>query len=832
MISMNGSDQLLFRDWTSVGNNRAEFVVAAANTNTQVWDITDPLNPLRMQGNLSNNEFRFVNDCNRLHEYAAFNNNNFLLPQANGIVVDQDLHNTTATDLLIVTHTDLLSEANRLASFHRQKNNYRVTVVTTQQIFNEFASGSNDPAAIRDLTKMYWDKYGSGTDKPKWLLLFGDGSFDHKDRIKNNTNLVPAYQNNFSLDPLATYTSDDFFGYLDNNEDINSLIVSNLLDVGIGRVPAKNSSEAKSFVDKVIAYYASESFGPWRNDLSFIADDEDNDLHFQDAELISTNAMSVAPVFNEHKIYLDAYRQESGAGGSQYPQANQASNNQVMNGTLIWNYNGHGGALRLAEEVILDQSMVNSWNNANRLPLFITATCDFAPYDNPLINSLGENILLRPASGAIGLMTTTRPVFAFSNRIMNNNYLQYALQLLPNGTYRSLGDAVKDAKNFTYQTLNDIPNNRKFTLLGDPALTLAFPLLKVQPLTINNIPVAQADTLSAAEKVIITGKVTDQQNNLLNNFNGNAYATVFDKPQTVHTLANDATSQVASFQVQNNILFKGKVSVSNGLFSFSFKVPKDINYQYGNGKLSLYAENGQADGNGYFTNFIVGGTAAGTDPDHEGPTIKAWLNDELFVNGGITNQQPVLILKLTDSSGINTTGTGIGHDIVATLDGDNRKYFILNDFYQSDLNSYQSGSVRFQLPQLEPGSHTMKIKAWDVLNNSNEIEIGFIVESDQYLSLAHVLNYPNPFSQHTSFWFEHNKPGIPIQVRIEIFSLTGKLVKTIKKTIVTDGNRSDEIEWDGRDEHGDKLGRGVYIYRLRVNAGFGVKEKTEKLVIL
>lgn len=832
-LSMNGVDQLLFRDWPSVGNSNAEFVISNAGTSTQVWEITDLQNPVQMQGILINAEFHFVNDCSRLREYVAFNSTDFLIPVVVGKIPNQDLHNTSAEDFLIVTHSSLLVQAQRLAQLHQQQNGLRTLVVTTDQIYNEFGSGSPDPAAIRDFVKMYYDKYGaSATDKPRYLLLFGDASFDYKDRLNNNTNLVPAYENNFSFDPLSTYVSDDFYGFLDDNEDINSGTITNYLDIGIGRVPAKNTDEAKNFIDKEEAYLNPNSFGSWRNNLTFVADDEDDNLHLQDAEIVAATVNSTAPVFNQQKIYLDAFQQESGPGGSNYPQANQAVNNQIYNGTLIWNYSGHGGPSRLAEETILDQQMVNSWNNSNRLPLFITASCDFAPYDNPTLNSIGENILLRPKTGAIALMTTTRVVFAFSNRIINNNYLQLAFQPDVNGKYKTLGDAVKEAKNYTYQTSSDVTNNRKFTLLGDPALTLAFPSLKVRATKINGIPIAQTDTLSATETIVIEGEVTDVQGNPLNNFNGNVYPTVFDKPQTVSTLANDPTSQVTSFSTQTNSLFKGKASVANGKFSFTFKVPKDINYQYGNGKLSLYAEDGTKDANGFFTGFIVGGAGNNIGGDNEGPEIKPYLNDEKFVNGGITNQTPVLIVKLTDSSGINTVGNSIGHDIVATLDNDNRNFFILNDFYQSNLNSYQEGVVHFQLPELDPGPHSIKIKAWDVLNNSNEVILEFTVAKNEELEISHVLNYPNPFTTSTHFWFEHNKPGQNLQVKLQIFTLTGRIIKSIKQTINTTGNRSNELEWNGKDEYGDRVGRGVYLYRLSVTDSENKKkEQVGKLVI-
>jgi hypothetical protein len=832
-LSMSSSDQVLFRDWNSIGNNNGEFIISNSNAGTQVWDVTDPLNPVKMPANLQGTDLKFVNSCARLREYVSFNTNNFLLPTAIGKINNQDLHGSTAVDYIIITSPSLESQAQRLGQFHQVKNNLRYTVVTTDQAYNEFSSGSPDPTAIRDLAKMFYDRSaGNPANQPKYLLLFGDASFDYKNRINNNTNLVPAYENTNSLDPLITYTSDDYFGFLDDPEDINSTAIINQLDVGIGRIPANDIVSAKNFVDKVVAYYSPAGLGPWRNNQMFIADDEDFNLHLQDAEVLTSTSATTAPVFDIAKVYLDAFRQESGAGGSRYPQANQVINNQVYNGTLIWNFSGHGGASRLAEEVVIDQDIVNNWNNPNKLPLFITATCDFAPYDNPSVQSLGENILLREKTGGIALLTTTRVVFAFSNRIINNNYLQLALQPDANGLYKSLGESIRAAKNYTYQTSGDINNNRKFTLLGDPALTLAFPSLRLRATAVNGIAVTQADTLHSTDKVTIDGEVTDVFGNALPGFNGTVYPTVFDKPQTVNTLANDPQSLVVSFQTQDNILYKGKASVSGGKFSFSFKVPRDINYQFGNGKLSLYAEDGNKDGNGYFTNFIIGGTGNNISGDHDGPEIKAWLNDERFVNGGVTNENPILIVKLSDSSGINTAGTGIGHDIVATLDNDNRQFYVLNDFYETDLNSFQTGVIHFQLPPLTPGIHSLKIKAWDVLNNSNEYILEFNVAKDEELVLNHVLNYPNPFTTNTQFWFEHNRPGEDLQVSVQVFTVSGKLIKTIKKTINTTGNRSTEVQWDGRDDYGDKVGRGVYLYRLSVvTADKKKKELIEKLVV-
>ncbi|THU41320.1 type IX secretion system sortase PorU [Niastella caeni] len=833
-LSMTGNNQLQFHDWNSVGaGNVGSYTIKNAPAGMQVWDITNALEPVRMQGALAGSDWRFVNECSRLREYIAFSTTGFLTPVKVGAVPNQNLHGSGMPQYIIITHPDLLGQAQRLAQYHQQRDNLAGLVVTVNQVYNEFSSGSPDPAALRDFVKMFYDRAGGDSSKaPKYLLLFGDASFDYRTRISNNTNLVPCWESPVSLDPLATYTSDDFFGLLGDNDDINGT-GTYLLDVGIGRIPARNVREAKAIVDKILAYNDVKSLGPWRNEVTFVADDEDNNLHLQDAEIMTQVVQTAAPQENIDKIYLDAFRQESSSAGSRYPAVNQAINNKIYSGTLMWNYAGHGGYRRLGEEVVLDQDIINTFNNPGKLPLFITATCDVAPYDNPLVSSIGENLLLRERTGAIALMTTTRLVFAFSNRIMNENYLKTAFQKKSDSSYRSLGEAVRMAKNVTYNFLGDVVNNRKFTLLGDPALTLAFPVYQVKTTAINGQAVTSTpDTLKALSEYTISGTVQDNAGNTLNDFNGTIYPTIFDKVQTINTLGNDAGSQAVPIQVQKNILFKGKATVNNGRFSFSFIVPKDISYQYGNGKISYYTDNGNKDGNGVLNNIIIGGSGNGVN-DPLGPTIKAYLNDEKFVNGSITNDRPILLVKLADSSGINILGTGIGHDLVATLDNDQKNEFVLNSFYESDVNNYRQGTVRFQLPVLAAGAHTLTIKAWDAANNSGEATIDFRVVAQQNFTLSHVLNYPNPFTTHTTFWFEHNRPGEELLIRIQVYTITGKLVKNINKTIFSPGNRSSDVEWNGRDEYGDKIGRGVYLYRLRVQTADGkAAEKLEKLFIL
>jgi hypothetical protein len=833
-LNFSGHSQLRFRDWASVGAGiTAGFKIENAPAALQVWEVTDPYNARRQTGAFSGGTFQFNRDAGRLREYIAFDGSNWLSPVFKEVVPNQNLHQSSPADFIIITSAALKEQASRLAAYHTSRDGMRVLVATTAQVYNEFASGSPDPAALRDFVKMYYDKYNNNPgNQLQYLLLLGDASFDYRNRITPNTNEVPGWESTNSFDPLQSYVSDDFYGLLDDNEDVNAA-TPGLLDVGIGRIPARNAAEAKDYVDKVLAYHQPQSFGPWRNQLTLVADDEDGNLHLNDAEVLSNTLNSSAPIFTKEKIYLDAYRQESGSGGSRYPQVNDAINNKIFNGTLIWNYSGHGGYRRLADEAILDGDMVNNWKNETRLPLFITATCDFAPYDHPLQFSIGENILLRPKSGAIALMTTTRVVFAFANRIMNNNYLQFAFQRGANGKYNALGRATQLAKNYTYTTSADIINNRKFTLLGDPALTLAYPFYKIRTTHINSRPFSTtADTIKATSLCTLQGEVLDENNNPLPGFNGTVYPVVFDRNQLVTTLANDPGSVTTNFETPGNILFRGKASVVNGKFSFSFIAPKDMQYATGNGKLVYYGDNSSTDGNG--ADFVVtGGNGNNSYNDTRGPDIEAWLNDKKFISGGLTNTSPVLIVSLYDTSGINTSGAGVGHEITAVIDNNNRNTLVLNGFYEADLNSYRRGTLRFQLPPLAPGPHQLRIKAWDVLNNPAETVLDFMVGNDEKLQVAHVLNYPNPFTTQTVFWFEHNRPGENLLITVSVLTVTGKRVTTVKRTINTPGNRSCEMEWDGRDEFGSRLARGVYIYTLTVQTADGQKVlKTEKLLIL
>ncbi|MCX6206997.1 MAG: type IX secretion system sortase PorU [Bacteroidetes bacterium] len=846
-LQMDGTKPLFFRNWTNKPTlplpGGDAYIINNATVNTVIWDITNPMVPAMMggavfaggtgggsgggtggggtgggTGGTGGGTLTFQNKADQLKEYVAFDRSNLSAPIVIGKIANQDLHQVgSGADFLIISHPSLISEANRLAAFHLQQDGYQTVIAPTNQIYQEFASGNPDPTAIRDFVKMYFDQANkTGSKKPRFLLLMGNGTYDYKNRVAGNTNLVPVYETVNSLDPLLSHVTDDYFALLDDGDDINFVSPAGLLDLGVGRIPAHNATEAKTMVDKIIHYADTASLGAWRTQTVFVADDKDNNLHLNDAESLVQTAASVNPALQSDKIYLDAYPLVSSSGGARYPAVNDAIVNEVFNGNLIVNYTGHGSYQRLAEESVLTETEIARFNNPNKLPLFITASCDFAPYDDPSKSSLGNSLLFNNQNGAIALMTTTRVVYAYSNRIMNDNYLRIALQPNAQGNWLTLGEATQQAKNASYQGFGDVFNNRKFCLLGDPAMRLAIPTYHLKLMQINGKPITGNDSLQALGNYQLSGIVTDGLGNPINNFNGIVYPTVYDKAQQQKTLGNDPASIVTSFAVQNSVLYKGRATVKNGAFQFSFIMPKDINYQPGKSKISLYATNGLKDAAGADTSFYISGLATALK-DTSGPQIKAYLNDENFKDGGLTSENPILLLHLYDVSGISTSGAAIGHDMTAVIDGNERNVLVLNNFYTALLDSYQEGTVNFPLPTMAAGMHEIKIKVWDVANNSSEMILHFWVAKQENLQVTKVMNYPNPFTETTHFSFEHNQPNTNLGVEIAIFTERGQLVKRINQTVNTGGTRNIQIPWDGRDENHRKLEKGLYIYRIKVS---------------
>ena len=834
-LDVQGLTQLAFRDLKSVSSFGTAGFSVRNGTGFAVWDVSNPLLPGKLKTSVSGTDLRFANETSRLREYIAFNPAQLEAPVLVGAVANQNLHGLGQPNMVIVADKTMAAEAKRLVDFHLQKDGLTAVLVEPEQIYNEFSSGAQDPTAIRNFLKMFYDRAGNNTvAKPKYLLLFGGASYVFKEKMSDRKNLVPSYQSESSLDPLTSYVTDDYFGYLDDNEDINQNLPAPLLDLGIGRIPARTVLQARQAVDKIIQYHGKASLGSWRNDITLVADDEDFNIHLNDAEFHASLIATASPVWNLKKIYLDAFKQESGTGGSRYPEVNAAISRKMNDGTLIWNYSGHGSNTRLAQEAILDKEMVSSWENASRLPLIITATCDFAPFDDPTQLSIGEDLFVGRSNGAIGLMTTTRLVFASSNRIINNHFFKYLLKRDNTNKYPRLGSSLMDSKNFTVVTSGDYINARKFTMLGDPAMKLAMPEYSVSSTTINGKPIAKgSDTLRSLNRYTIEGEVRTAAGLLASDFNGDVYPEIFDKPTLLKTLGNDAQSIVVNFNSLQNILYKGKVSATNGKFSFSFIVPKDINFQFGQARVSYYADNGTYDAQGIDENLVVGGLGNQVSNDNAGPSIKGYLNNLQFVNGGIVNETPLLLVHLADPSGINLSGNGIGHEITAVIDGNYRETIVLNDYFKASSTPSLSGTIQFRLPQLSEGNHKILLKAWDVFNNSSEYTLLCKVVKQDTIKVTRLFNYPNPVYNSTIFSFSLEGPSAGARADLMILTLEGQALRSFTKAINEAGLRSIEIEWNGRDEKGNRLGRGAYIYQLTIMSKTGkITRKVQKLIIL
>ena len=834
-LNVSGLQQLLFRDWRSVAaGNVANFQVQGAGSSTQVWDITNPLSPVRINGSLSGGVYSFSRDASMLREYAVINGTNLPMPSFVEKTANQNLHGSDQVDYIIVANANFINEANELAEFHRQTTGLRVIVATPQQVYNEFSSGSQDISAIRDFARMFYLRAGNDTAQmPRYLLLFGDASYDYKNRVAGNTNFVPTFESAEFSATINSYCNDDFFSFLDDNENIESFSVYNTMDLGVGRFPVTNVSDAKALVRKIKNYKSPNSLGPWKLSVTMVADDADQaGDHTDDAEEMAATILAQNNIFNVTKVYLDAIQRISTPGGMRAPDANKAINDQIFKGTFLLNYSGHGNTQVLAGERIIIQDDYSKWKNFNKLPIIITATCDYGQFDHPEYVSSGEALMLKNDGGAIATLTTTQLVYAAPNRTINKQFLAAQFDF-HNGKNYALGDAFRIAKNITYQSSSnpgELINFRKFALLGDPALIPAFPEhnIKIESLQ-DGVTGLTVDTIKALGSYVLKGKVVDDNDALLGAFNGRVYVTIYDKPRTVRAL----TDVNKTYRVQNNIIYKGRVTVENGLFTMAFISPKDINYDMGVCKISIYAEDGQTDGAGADTSFVVGGFSDNPVIEDNAPLVMPYIEDSLFKDGGITGSNTMLYVVLEDETGINVSGNTVGHDLTAVLDGDLQNPYILNDYYETAPNTYRRGYVYFPVTGLSNGKHSLRIKAWDVNNNSGEGVVNFEVVDGAIVKVNNLSNYPNPFSDNTHFVFEHNHPDEALDVSINIYSTSGSLVRKIRQSFTPSGSRSTEITWDGTDDNGAKIPSGLYVYRLDLATSSGIHESAyQKLVII
>ncbi len=857
-LKMDGS-QFSFRDIKTAARGKiTNFEIENEGKNLTVWDITNSELPFQLKLNQQNSitSFKSVTDTiseDTIREFVVFDGSGYFTPIIKGDdlgqINNQNLHGLKPADMIIITHPDFKVQADELAEFHRTLDHLSVIVTEPQYIYNEFSSGTPDITAIRNFVRMFYDRATSENEIPKYLLLFGDGSYDNWTTGPENSNFIPTYESVSSVSETDSYVSDDYYGLLDDGEgEINLGFESRiygLLDIGIGRFPVRDTVEAQLMINKIKHYYSKESFGDWKTKICFIGDDGDNKdgtLHMGQADNIAENIVRKNHnEYNINKIYLDAYKQISTPSGQRVPDVTKDINEKVDQGSLIIDYVGHGNPRILTHEEVLGIPDVRSWTNWDKLSLFITASCEVGRYDDYSRYSLGEWFILTPNGGGIAAITTTRVVTSGGNNALNESIFNNAFN-----RNLSLGDIIKIAKN--NRPPSEI-NHRNFSLLGDPAVKLSIPENKIVigNLNRNFLPTGTqkiastenesqtvltyepGDTINALSKALVEGFIESPDSVIIEK-DGILYITVYDKIDSLYTFGQDNAPM--EFNVQNKVLYKGKASIKKGFFSFEFIMPKDINYKFGRGKISMYAVLDSMEAIGYSENIIIGGNSKSADNDISGPEINLYMNDTLFVNGGLTNENPVLLAYLTDNTGINTTGIGFGHNITAILDGNQDNIYMLNNFYQGNIDEYNSGIVTYPFTNLTPGYHSIEFKTWDIYNNNNTATIEFYVQSSNNPVIQNMYNYPNPFYDETEFRFDHNQASTVFDITIRIYDLMGNKVRDIYSSNINNGYTIAPISWDGTNNVGAKLPRGMYIYRAEISTADGRKTtKSSKLMI-
>ncbi|MCX6248390.1 MAG: type IX secretion system sortase PorU [Bacteroidetes bacterium] len=819
--------QMLFRDPNTVNIPITEFRMTKTNPDVVIWDVTQKGTPAQIIPVSTDSTLRFRVATDSLKEFIAFDGSSFLPVNISGPVANQDLHGLSPTNLVIVTPSLLREQADSLADFHRTQNGLTVAVVDIDQIFTEFGSGQRDITAIRDFMKMIYDK-GYPDNSPRYLLLFGDGTYDPKNRIAANNNMIPPYESNEYLFTTASYVSDDYYGIMGDTEGNN---MNGSIEIGIGRMPISTMVQARDVVNKIKRYSSlnDSTMSDWRNTISFVADDPNTNLHLQQAERLADTVKNKYPVFNVKKIYNDAYRFSPSPSGLRSPDCEKAINQTIQDGTIVFSYTGHGGEDGWSATKILTVTDINSWTNNYRLPVFLTATCEFSRFDNPNRPTGGELVITKPNGGGIAIFTTTRKAFASTNIELAASFFSH-LKSVTGDANQKMGDLMRIVKN---ENGNNV-NIRNFVLLGDPAQDIAFPLQQAVTTSINNHPSGpQPDTLFGMSKVTVRGEIRDGSGNKMGNYSGILFPKVFDKPVTYTTIGNTSDSYPQNFKVQDKLLFAGRTTVTNGDFEFTFVVPKGIGLSYGNGKISYYSRNHQTDAGGFDPGIIIGGENTAGDTVTTGPRISLYMDNTSFVSGGKTGRNPSLLAYLNDPCGINNMNLGIGHDIIGVLDNDDSHAIGLNDYYVPDTNSYSSGSVLYPFTDLATGFHSLLLKAWNVHDISSEKEIFFWVSDPQVPSVQQVKNFPNPVREGTTFVFSSMNISGDVNVQILIYTYTGQLIKTIQKKISETTAGVQLISWDANGENGQPLGSGIYPYRVILKGSDGsFAQASQKLVIV
>ncbi|MCQ2960122.1 MAG: type IX secretion system sortase PorU [Bacteroidales bacterium] len=826
-LAINNNEQLIFRDAKSIGSESVRYEISTKKENS-VWNITDPENPIEIATTYSNNKTSFVHTGKtNLQEFISFSDN-YKNVTAEGFVDNQDILSSYNVDMIIISNDIFKSYAEQMAELHQKNDKFSTIIVSQEEICNEFSAGRKDVTSIRNYLRYVYLK---SNKKLKYVLLFGDGTFKNETIELNGPHLF-TFQTFESLNEDNSLCSDDFFALLDNGEGVkdNDIFVGEM-DIAIGRFPVSTKTEAENITYKNIQYATNPLYrGDWQNYLCFLADDanENQTIHMSDADQLCKSISQNYPQFNFDKIYADAYQQIISSAGERYPDVVEAINNRIQKGCLIFNYSGHGNETRMMAEYAVEASSIESWKNTTKLPFFIGAACNIAHFDYDG-QSIGEKILVQKDGGGIGMISATRYSYASANYTLCNNIYKTIFSLDSLQQIRTIGESFILAK---ASTSNDYYQNKRiYTLLGDPALRLAIPLYSVVVDSINSINVsAFNDTIKALSTLTIAGHI-EKNANLDKTYDGTLYIKLFDKSQSITTLGNDG-NDVFTFDSYSNILFQGLADVKDGHFSFSAKIPQDILYYTGKGKLSLYAINDDAQAAGAYLDLIINGSTDSNDDDFIGPEVSIYFNDTTFVNGSTTNQNPTILIFVKDSSGINISDASIGHNIVLTIDDDISNQIILNDFYYSDLNTFISGSIKYTLHNLEEGEHTISLTIYDSYNNVSETEISFTVCNSKNIKLTKLYNYPNPMKDISYFHFEHNQAGNEMKVTIRISDIAGNIVRVLSYSGTPNGFLENSLYWDGKNSHGVRMSQGVYPYTIEIQTNSGEKIYGEQKILL
>jgi len=819
--------QTIFRSARSLSASAATYHIGKAGNSPAVWDVTDYSNPRSQVTSVSGEVITFSADASLLREFVVFGND-VPAPDMIGEVTNQNLHSLPPADIILVTHPTFITEAQRLASHRTTHNGAVVHVVTPDQIYNEFSSGRQDVSAIRDFVRHIYQKDPA---KLQALILFGRGSYDYKDRMPNNTNFVPTYESRNSLSPLETYSSDDFFAFMEPMEGNwgESPVQHHTLDIGVGRLPVKTEAEARQMVDKLIAYDAqAKSYGYWRKKIVFVADDGSNadgytSSHQSQANTMAENIESVYPDFDSRKVFLGTYAKTVTPNSEVIPEVNEEIRNHFKDGTLIVNYTGHGSEMLLADERVFTETDIGMLNN-KWYPFMVTATCEFGRQDDPTLISSAERVVLRSNGGAIGILTSARPVNSPTNFLLNQQFYT-SLFTRVNGAYRSIGQVFRETKNNSVSGVA----NRNFSLIGDPSSTLALPGERIELTSVKTV--SGVDTLRALSTVTISGEVRNDANALLSDFNGTLEVTVFDK--AIENVTIGKNDPPYKFSDRENVLFRGKASVKEGTFEFSFIVPKNIAYEYGPGKIGLYASDpGKSRDAGGAAKMVVGGSEPAPSQDTTPPLIQAFMGDTTFINGGVVTPNTSLVVKLQDANGINISDYGIGNSLTAVLDEVDS--YSVSAYYVAASDDFTRGWINFPMEGLTPGRHTITVYAWDAFNNPAEATVDFIVTDGEALVIEDFSNYPNPFPNETSVYFTHNRSGDDLQAMLVLYMPTGQILKTFEFNIPQSAYQVDLLDIDAFAQFGKKLPGGVYLARLAVRSvtNGSKSERVTKLIVV